>query len=77
MTTAHYRMPHSSSLARHAIIRAMAKTRTSPPRKRRDAAAPAPRTDTAAATPANPRVVDVRAPLPVPIVFIIAGVLGW
>ena len=55
----------------------MAKTRTSPPRKRMDAAAPAPRTDTAAATPANPRVVDVRAPLPVPIVFIIAGVLGW
>ncbi len=79
MTTAHYRMPHSSPLARHAIIRAMAKSRTSPPRKRMDAAAPAPRTEAESAAPPPPssRVVDVSAPLAVPLLFIVTGALGW
>ena len=42
-----------------------------------DAAAPALRTETAAPTPAPPRIVDVRVPLAVPILFVITGALGW
>jgi uncharacterized membrane protein len=42
-----------------------------------DAAAPAPSTEPPTSTPAPSRVVDVRAPLAVPILFIITGALGW
>ena len=42
-----------------------------------DAAAPAPRSQTAPPDPAAPRAVDLRAPLPVPILFILTGALGW
>ena len=80
MTTAHYRMHASRSitgraLAHRAIIRAMAKTRTSPPRKRMDAAAPAPRTEPAAA--ADAATAAPRVPLAVPLLLIVTGALGW
>jgi uncharacterized membrane protein len=50
----------------------MAKTRTSPPHKRMDAAAPAPRVREPAPPAAEPRV-----PIAVPILFIVTGALGW
>lgn len=48
----------------------MAKTRTSPPVKRMDAAAPAP-------SPADDAAEAQRVPLAVPLLFIVTGAIGW